>query len=443
MSNNENEILRNLDLMIEGRFHEVGFNSDVQSELEQKILKLAETRMQGAMDTLEKTVHFAMATNQGIKSIARTNRYVVEVNDDVQAIDGAIKGLNQSLTDISAIVDETTQEVHEMSANTVTVIKASEQAQASMDEIANTVHTAADQVSDLSSTSAEIGKIIREIDDIAKQTNLLALNATIEAARAGEMGRGFAVVAGEVKGLAAQTSAATDTIRGRIETLQANMASIVETMEVSEGKVQEGRSVIANATQEMSTITTQTAAVDRHISTINTIIEEQVSAAHQVSDRSSSIVDKSNQNTQALDHIVDELGQVSAPMSDVIDTYVVRGDEMAVMMAAMSDHNSWVRKLTMMLIGKVKIESHVGINDHTMCRFGKWFAAQTDPKLVNHPSWQALVGPHKIVHASGIEAIKAYNAGDMPKAIQHVKEADIAAEQVVDNIRQVIQSYYA
>jgi methyl-accepting chemotaxis protein len=79
-------------------------------------------------------------------------------------------------------------------------------------------------VDGLKSSSAEIGKVVNLIADIAQQTNLLALNATIEAARAGQAGRGFAVVASEVKALSVQTQAATEEIKRKIDKLQSDAA---------------------------------------------------------------------------------------------------------------------------------------------------------------------------------------------------------------------------
>ncbi|TBW39825.1 methyl-accepting chemotaxis protein [Siculibacillus lacustris] len=98
-------------------------------------------------------------------------------------------------------------------------------------DIARRAHDDAEKgestASRLSEGATRIGRVVRLIRDVAEQTNLLALNATIEAARAGEAGRGFSVVAGEVKGLADQTSKATEEIARHIEFLQDSAGDVV------------------------------------------------------------------------------------------------------------------------------------------------------------------------------------------------------------------------
>lgn len=92
-----------------------------------------------------------------------------------------------------------------------------------------------------------IDKIILVITEIADQTDLLALNAGIEAARAGEAGRGFAVVASQVKGLAAQSVEAINSIQSITEEVRVRNEAIVKHAEQTGRVLKSQEAAVDNA----------------------------------------------------------------------------------------------------------------------------------------------------------------------------------------------------
>ncbi|WP_370626065.1 MULTISPECIES: methyl-accepting chemotaxis protein [Pseudoalteromonas] len=112
-----------------------------------------------------------------------------------------------------------------------------------MNELAQQMEQAAQEISALDKQSQQIAAIVQSISSIAEQTNLLALNAAIEAARAGEQGRGFAVVADEVRQLASRTSKATEEIVEVVNNNQSLTQNTVKVIEQGKVKAEQGVSL--------------------------------------------------------------------------------------------------------------------------------------------------------------------------------------------------------
>jgi methyl-accepting chemotaxis protein len=121
-----------------------------------------------------------------------------------------------SLEETSAALDQITVTLRTATNKAEEAGQMVSQTHANAEESGRIVREAVAAMARIEDASAEIGKIINVIDEIAFQTNLLALNAGVEAARAGEAGKGFAVVAQEVRELAQRAAGAAKDIKGLV-----------------------------------------------------------------------------------------------------------------------------------------------------------------------------------------------------------------------------------
>ena len=186
-----------------------------------------------------------------------------------------------------------------------------------METIMTTVNIAASKVSDLGVRSAEIGKIVAVIDDIAAQTNLLALNAAIEAARAGEQGRGFAVVSDEVRKLAERTGTATKEIADLVRSVQFGVDESVKAMEVGSQQVKDGYKLASEAGQALEDILKAVTDVSDLIERISTLAQHVSASANDLFKIIESVGKVTEQNTKATEQMSNSAAQVAKSIDSV------------------------------------------------------------------------------------------------------------------------------
>jgi len=257
------------------------------------------TRLAGRDDEL---ASLRSGFNRALENLARLVR---ELSGRADAISGSSERLRGIATELREEADGTLSRAEGASAAATridesiqAVASAAEQLGASIHEIAQSAGQATQVVGSaneragaadaivqqLTTSTAEIGAVVKSIQAIAEQTNLLALNATIEAARAGEAGKGFAVVAGEVKELAGETSRATVDIASRIEAIRQDTERTIAALGEIVGIVREIHEIetgIAAAVEEQSSVTRE---ITRSIAQVAAGSGEIVRALHEVSE---------------------------------------------------------------------------------------------------------------------------------------------------------------
>ena len=218
---------------------------------------------------------------RGLGSIASSlTSGTQRVADAAQEVAAASKAVADGASTQAAALEQTSAALEEMSGMTKETAENARTAKILTGETRTGVDAGWRQVERLReamaairTSSDNIAKIIKNIDEIAFQTNILALNAAVEAARAGEAGLGFAVVADEVRALAHRCASSA----------QETAAKVQDSIVTSQNGVEIGEAVAAS----LQEVVAKVKHVDELVAKIAAASSEHSSGIQQVNSGSS------------------------------------------------------------------------------------------------------------------------------------------------------------
>ncbi|MDR1124961.1 MAG: HAMP domain-containing methyl-accepting chemotaxis protein [Deltaproteobacteria bacterium] len=281
----------------------------------------ANTGMVDAAARLEAAAHEMESTASNISdSTAGVKKGTMTQDERVREILAAMEELSASVLEISRGAGTAAEKSEESRLKVESGTKLARQSGSAMQELRKRTDELTANINRLGEQSANIGKIINVINDIADQTNLLALNAAIEAARAGDAGRGFAVVADEVRKLAEKTMQATREVHSSIAAIQGLAKINVSGMEDAAAAMGRVNSLndetlgaltdINKAVQEASNQVQSIAAAVEAQSASNNAVTELVGQVSGIASENNALVAQADDELRALVRKAGELLQL-------------------------------------------------------------------------------------------------------------------------------------
>ena len=282
-------------------------------------------KLQGNMNSIAASAQSVASASHGMAETA--NQVAASSTQQSEAASDMAATVEQMTVSINHVA-ERAQDASRISSESGQLATSGEvtigQTVSDIQDIAATVHEAAELIRGLEQHSQEIAKVVLVIKDVADQTNLLALNAAIEAARAGEQGRGFAVVADEVRKLAERTTASTKEIFLTVDVMRSGATNAVTGMQGVVSKVADSVEHAQEANRSIKQIGEGSRKTVGMVEEITAAIREQGTAANAIAlqvERIAQMSEGSSAAAETSEHATQELDRLAAGMLGILSEY--------------------------------------------------------------------------------------------------------------------------
>jgi len=253
-------------------------------------------------------------TSQLAESSAQVASAATQVNSSSQSLASGASEQAASLEETSASLEEISSMTKRNADSASEANTFANQTRTAAETGAADVQAMNDAMEAIKSSSDNIAKIIKTIDEIAFQTNILALNAAVEAARAGEAGAGFAVVADEVRALAQRSATAARETADKIEDAiqkSAHGVEISSKVAASLRQIVEKARSVDSLVGEISTASREQSDGIGQVLTAVTQMDKVTQGNAALAEESAAAAEELTAQARSLDEIVGQLQQLT------------------------------------------------------------------------------------------------------------------------------------
>ncbi len=277
--------------------------NSAESQLESIGTSLASTSQESASAVSQIMSNILSVKNQ----IEKQNKTLDEVQGILDSSSHGIESLEKNIEDQSAKITESSSFIEKMVADIAEMSESVANLAGEYKELIRITDSGktrqnemADEIKNMAEQSKNLADANSVISQIASQTNLLAMNAAIEAAHAGEAGKGFSVVADEIRKLAENSAAQSNSIKKELETIGQVIAKVVETSEIS--------------VKEFEKITEKVSSTESLVQNVDTTMSRQqkqvLANLQDVDDTTSTVLKTAKEMSAAVENVATAAGNL-------------------------------------------------------------------------------------------------------------------------------------